>query len=74
MCAKILHYSIIVISEGLGSAETLDVFLGIPSMCIHKYCYLRETDSKNIDDYILPGSKKTPEPSMRVKNTNIVRL
>ena len=32
-----------------------------------KYCHLRETDLKNIGDYILPRSKKTPEPSMRVK-------
>ncbi len=28
--------------------------------------HLRETDLKNINDYIFPGSKKTPEPSMRV--------
>ncbi len=33
-----------------------------------KYWHLRKTDLKNIDDYILPGSKKTPEPSMRVNN------
>ncbi len=34
--------------------------------CYIQYWNMHETDLENIDDYIPPGSQKTPEPRMRV--------